>query len=136
MFIKFANWLLNICKLTSKCLQTDFYTFANWLETFVKQLLAEWVVGETMDICTAMLTKLNIYVLQLKCCGNEKPTDWLPYALKHYGQYPHSCCPPATLICTQFNAYDKVRTSNKLFPFCPSTVKFWSPSTFQQPPRK
>ncbi|CAH3033624.1 unnamed protein product [Pocillopora meandrina] len=43
----------------------------------------------------------------LKCCGNEKPTDWLPYALKHHGQYPHSCCPPATLSCTQFNVYDK-----------------------------
>lgn len=43
----------------------------------------------------------------LKCCGNTHGTDWLPYALKHHGQYPHSCCRKDALICTQFNAYSE-----------------------------
>ena len=31
----------NVCELTSKHLRTDFYTFANWPETFAKRPLAK-----------------------------------------------------------------------------------------------
>ena len=37
----------NICKLTSKHLRPDFYTFANWPETFAKLPLVKWLVGKT-----------------------------------------------------------------------------------------
>ena len=40
----------NVCELTSKRLRTDFYTFANWPETFAKRPLAKRLVGETTDI--------------------------------------------------------------------------------------
>ena len=33
--------------MSSQRLQTDFYTFANWLETFAKLPLAKQLVGET-----------------------------------------------------------------------------------------
>ena len=44
----------NVSELTSKRLRTDFYTFANWPETFVKRPLAKRLVGEMTDIrfCT------------------------------------------------------------------------------------
>ena len=45
-----AGWhinVYNVCELASKRLRTDFYTFANWPETFVKRPLAKRPVGET-----------------------------------------------------------------------------------------
>lgn len=45
----------------------------------------------------------------LKCCGSNKPTDWMksPYFKSHL-QYPKSCCPPnQKLPCTTGLSYQK-----------------------------
>ncbi|PFX25288.1 tetraspanin-3-like [Stylophora pistillata] len=43
----------------------------------------------------------------LKCCGISDPTDWHPYAVKHDGRYPDSCCSQGALTCKPRNAYSK-----------------------------
>lgn len=45
-----------------------------------------------------------LFILQLKCCGSEHPTDWPRYSKDH--QYPNSCC--AGVSCNRFNAYKEV----------------------------
>ena len=76
----------NICKLTSKHLWTDFYTFANWLETFVKQSLAKWLIWKqpTFLLACSLLhksTKIKEKKLML-VCGREV-LEWVAWKVRN-----------------------------------------------------
>ena len=52
----------NVCKLTSKRLRTDFYTFANWPETFAKRLVGETTDYQSTRASTKPMVSYKCYV--------------------------------------------------------------------------
>ena len=60
--------------MTSQRLQTDFYTFANWLETFAKLLLAKQLVGETTGYRQREEVDSQISI-KLRSSAHQVPTN-------------------------------------------------------------
>ena len=91
MFITFANWLLNVCELTSTRLRTDFYTFPNWL-LHVSELtrdVCETTVGETsrwQNDRHSCIVKNNI-VYNIRHCNFYHVVPKYVYTLPYGGHF-------------------------------------------------